>query len=589
MDESLAELSAPQMEAAPFDDALAATLDQSRHLVAQAATSVASQIRLIEEIEERSQRLGASVTKADDGLKGCSQLTTVIEAETRDSLDRLVNGIDGDFDQLLGAIADKSSRARAVLGGILEIGRQIKMLAINARIEAARAGEAGRGFIVVANEVGKLAETTMAGAREIEAFLDFSTVERQAIDAVGRVREAVGDIRTTSEASLGRIADRVQELSVGLGEVAANNTVIRELDDMQATMIARAGGKLDWAGKELTAVQAAMQSASPSHAFERIVRKWHIETDDVDRLETIHRRGRLRVGIEPGFVGLSFRRRPGEPLSGLDADYARAYARAIGVDCEFVEHPWDVLTELLYVGPRPDEEAVDVVWSALPPNVAYRGVAYSETYTYLPFILARRKGDRRISGIRDLEGLVLGVINDPGAFQVLETAGLRWGANRNKSGGQVTLGNLIAYSDQGRIHDCLVDGKVDAFCVDLPIYHWAATDVTSPWFGKIDVLPGNIASTYYYYTAAVAAKPNRLSLLASINRFIEAFRRDPRRREIELKWQGKVYSGRNSYRDEPGELIGEAELAGLASRPGTASTDPSDDAESSVAFAAKAS
>ena len=82
------------------------------------------------------------------------------------------------------------------------------------------------------------------------------------------------------------------------------------------------------------------------------------------------------------------------------------YAQSIGVTCAFVEYPWDALTGLLHVGTKQGEQPVDVIWSALPPNASYREVAYSETYTYLPFVLARRVGDTRIRKLDDLDGKV---------------------------------------------------------------------------------------------------------------------------------------------------------------------------------------
>lgn len=88
-------------------------------------------------------------------------------------------------------------------------------------------------------------------------------------------------------------------------------------------------------------------------------------------------RCRLRIAIEPAFKGLSFRRREGGSMVGLDVEYAEAFARHLGVAADFVECAWDACTELLEADRHPGEAPADIVWSALPPSAAFEGIAYS--------------------------------------------------------------------------------------------------------------------------------------------------------------------------------------------------------------------
>jgi methyl-accepting chemotaxis protein len=80
--------------------------------------------------------------------------------------------------QQLGELTQQISK---VLSVINQFALQTNVLAVNAGIEAARAGEEGRGFTVVAQEVGQLAAQSATATKEIEAILIQFHRETQAL------------------------------------------------------------------------------------------------------------------------------------------------------------------------------------------------------------------------------------------------------------------------------------------------------------------------------------------------------------------------------------------------------------------------
>lgn len=82
----------------------------------------------------------------------------------------------------------KSKEIGEMLKIINDVAKQTNLLSLNAAIEAARAGEHGRGFAVVSDEIGKLAERSGQSSKQIKIIVE--DVQSEIENTVQYIRES---------------------------------------------------------------------------------------------------------------------------------------------------------------------------------------------------------------------------------------------------------------------------------------------------------------------------------------------------------------------------------------------------------------
>lgn len=139
------------------------------------------QLECATETTEAMEKMNAtSLDMASNARRAAEHVETVrVEAEAGGRLVqdvvRSITDVQSVARTLNGELNELGERARNIghiMDMISDVADQTNLLALNAAIEAARAGEAGRGFAVVADEVRKLAEKTMAATGEVGSVVD---------------------------------------------------------------------------------------------------------------------------------------------------------------------------------------------------------------------------------------------------------------------------------------------------------------------------------------------------------------------------------------------------------------------------------
>ena len=128
----------------------------------------------IDEVANRANNITATLAKIEEFVENTVKITQE-GSQHVDKYNEQMDVISANLSDTAAFIETLNSHLKEidqVNGLIINITEQLKLLSLNSAVEAARAGEAGRGFVVVSQEMNKLSAATRDSIGQIDKLLN---------------------------------------------------------------------------------------------------------------------------------------------------------------------------------------------------------------------------------------------------------------------------------------------------------------------------------------------------------------------------------------------------------------------------------
>src|SRR5262249_46473853 len=189
------------------------------------SSSTAQVAAWVREITATSSELAQTMNEVNDRAGQAASLAASGRARLggmEQTMQQLVEST-ASISSKLATIREKADSINVVVTTITKVADQTNLLSINAAIEAEKAGEYGRGFLVVAREIRRLADQTAVATLDIESMVRHmqdavSTGVMQMDKFSDEVRSGVGKVAQINSQT-GQIIEEVHGLTDRFGRV----------------------------------------------------------------------------------------------------------------------------------------------------------------------------------------------------------------------------------------------------------------------------------------------------------------------------------------------------------------------------------
>ena len=210
------------------------TVDQLSIAISEVAESSTQLAMVVSDTKDTSYHVQEFMEKTVDvsqkGKKDMKQISLAM-TDIHDSIENLNRAI-----EKVGTASNEITDIVSVIGDIAD---ETNLLALNASIEAARAGEAGRGFSVVASEIGNLAQTSTSSVENIVTLIN--QITKLVNETVAQANQSMEHIQNSSgliETALNTFDSIFDNIHTTSGMIAQMMNKIKEVDEVATNVAA---------------------------------------------------------------------------------------------------------------------------------------------------------------------------------------------------------------------------------------------------------------------------------------------------------------------------------------------------------------
>ena len=201
-------------------DQIATAASQAGDAVGQVADGAKAQVEATQDIQAKVKESGDLRELVEESTKKTGEAALEASKTAKKGSDETEKMV-----ELANEVSENSGKIAEISSLIEEIAQQTTMLALNASIEASRAGEAGRGFSVVATEVGKLADRSSQSVKDISTLTNDAM--QKANDSVSRMDKVKSEME-----NINRLIKNIESMMI---------TVNRHTDQQKEVAVAVSG------------------------------------------------------------------------------------------------------------------------------------------------------------------------------------------------------------------------------------------------------------------------------------------------------------------------------------------------------------